>query len=127
VHPIVLSSNTTRTQHSRPNHLISYHQSSQSYQYQQQHSRRSSVENKTTGVPLLRPNLNYSNTTHFVPHLTHEPALTPHLDLSLTQRQSVEDLQHHSNTPTNNNHPLHLNRHNFFKGFTFSRDDSIIN
>ncbi|WAR53074.1 hypothetical protein PtB15_2B504 [Puccinia triticina] len=135
-HPQALSSNTTRTQHSRPNHLAST--TAHSYQYQQQHSRRSSVENKTTGVQLPRPNYPLPN-HHFVSafdthHLHHPPpaataaASASHLDLALTQRQSLEDLHLHSPNNPNLNHPLHLNNHNFFKGFTFSsRDDSLIN
>ncbi|KAA1122383.1 hypothetical protein PGTUg99_037271 [Puccinia graminis f. sp. tritici] len=131
-HPVSLSPNTTRTQHSRPNnHSTNYNQS---YQYQQQHSRRSSVENKTTGLQLNRPNLipNHHNNHHFVsssPFNTHpsSASVSPNLDhLPLTQRQSLEDLHPHP-SPNLNNHPLHLNKHNFFKGFTFSRDDSLIN
>lgn len=138
VSPSALSAQITRTLHPRPN--TTYHQSSQSYQYQQQHSRRSSVENKTTGVPLLRPNQQYPNNTgHLVDSLAEHPSANNHLDhLALTQRQSEEDLQHlsgpqihnqhqHHHHHSNSNHPLHVNGHNFFKGFTFSRDDSLIN
>ncbi|KNZ58898.1 uncharacterized protein VP01_1837g1 [Puccinia sorghi] len=136
VHPSALSAQITRTLHARPN--TTYHQSGQTYQYQQQHSRRSSVENKTTGVPLLGPNQQYpKNTSHLVDSLAEHPPANNQLDhLALTQRQSEEDLQHLSGPQihnhnhhhsSNSNHPLHLNGHNFFKGFTFSRDDSLIN
>ncbi|KAI7964600.1 hypothetical protein MJO29_002698 [Puccinia striiformis f. sp. tritici] len=109
------------------------HQSN--YQYQNQHSRRSSVENKITGLPLSNQSFNHHQ--FFTTHLTHSPASSTTSTSILTNPLSLDDSSSHLNQPTltpsnptnattttnNHNHPLHFNPHNCFKGFTFSSRD----